>query len=358
MKRERLQQDVLKWTKWLLMIIFFMLLFYALSFLKPVWDIALTLIWPIVCACVAAYLLHPIIEKLVHLGLSRGIATFGLFFSFIVIIGVSLLFGVPALMKQVNEAMDVLPQHLGLIKQSIFSLQQSAESLPDPFGDHVSEWSGRVESFAARGLDQLETVILALIRSSMTWVIVPFLVFYLLKDYTLLQRVGYYLTPRPWRKKALRYLHDVDHTFGSYIRGQLLVALCVGGLSTIVFWLLGVPYPIVLGLFVGATDLIPYFGALIGAIPAVGAALLESTTLGIYTAISLIIIQQIEGNVLSPLIVGRTVHLHPVFIILALLIGVESAGVIGLLIAVPLAAIIKVTVLHIRQLVKGDIEFD
>lgn len=80
MKRERLQLDVLKWTKWLLMIIFFMLLFYALSFLKPVWDIALTLIWPIVVACVAAYLLHPIIEKLVHLGLSRGIATFGLFF--------------------------------------------------------------------------------------------------------------------------------------------------------------------------------------------------------------------------------------------------------------------------------------
>lgn len=156
----------------------------------------------------------------------------------------------------------------------------------------------------------------------------------------------------------LLYIRDVDKTFGSYIRGQLLVALCVGVISTITFWVLGVPYPVILGLFVGATDLIPYFGAIISAVPAIGVALLDSTSLAIYVAISLFIIQQVEGNILSPLIVGRTVHLHPVLIIFALLIGVEVAGVIGLLVAVPVTAIMKVTLMHIRQYLKGEVEYD
>lgn len=357
-KRDRMQQDVLKWGKWLIILVFFLLLIQVASYLEPIWLIGKTLILPLVVACVLAYLLHPIIEKLASFGLSRGLATALLFLAFLLTVALILVIGVPVLIRQVNEAIDVLPEHLASIKETIFTYQKQLSGLPDPIQVHVEEWTNRVETFTGSALDQLERVILTAIQSIMVWVVVPFIVFYLLKDYTLVQRVGFYITPRKWREKVHFYIRDVDKTFGSYIRGQLLVALCVGVISTITFWILGVPYPIVLGLFVGATDLIPYFGAFISAIPAVGVALLDSTSLGIYVAIALFIIQQIEGNVLSPLIVGRTVHLHPILIIFALLIGVEVAGVIGLLIAVPVTAILKVTLLHIRQYLKGEVEYD
>ncbi|WYS08035.1 AI-2E family transporter [Bacillus sp. FSL R5-0394] len=358
MKRERLQTDVLKWTKYLLIVLLLLLVGQVVLFLRPVWDILATLLGPLCVAFVSAYLLHPIVEWFVRLGLPRALATFMLFLAFILAIAAMLFWGLPALAAQVKEAMDVLPGQLAEVKKSLLNLQRTAENLPNPLDDHVGEWSVKIESFAKAGLDQIEQVIIRMLQSFMTWIVVPFLVFYLLKDYELLKRVAFYLTPRKWRKGLTAYANDVDQTFGSYVRGQLLVAFCVGVLSTVALWILGVPYPIVLGFFVGATDFIPYFGAIIGAIPAVGAALLESTTLGLYTVIALVIIQQIEGNLLSPVIVGRTVHLHPMIIIIALLIGVEAGGIVGLLIAVPVAAILKVTVVHIRQSIKGDIQHD
>ncbi len=358
MKRERLQQDVLKWGKWLIILVFFLLLGQLAAYLEPIWLIGKTLLLPLVVACVIAYLLHPIIEKLATYGLSRGLATALLFLLFIATIVLILMIGIPVFIRQVHEAIDVLPEQLASIKETIFTYQKQLSGLPDPIQVHVEEWTEKVETFAAKSLDQLEQIILTAIQSIMVWVVVPFIVFYLLKDYTLVQRVGFYITPRKWREKVLLYIRDVDKTFGSYIRGQLLVALCVGVISTITFWVLGVPYPVILGLFVGATDLIPYFGAIISAVPAIGVALLDSTSLAIYVAISLFIIQQVEGNILSPLIVGRTVHLHPVLIIFALLIGVEVAGVIGLLVAVPVTAIMKVTLMHIRHYLKGEVEYD
>ncbi len=164
----------------------------------------------------------------------------------------------------------------------------------------------------------------------------------------MIQRAVWYLTPRSWRKPLHRYVKDVDTTFGSFIRGQILVSLCVGILSSIALWIVGVPYAFLLGLFIGAADMIPYFGAFIGSLPALITALLESWKLALLTALAIIIVQQIEGNILSPVIVGRTLQLHPLLIIFALLVGAELGGIIGLLIAVPLLAIAKVTLIHIR----------
>src|SRR5690606_25965410 len=107
-------------------------------------------------------------------------------------------------------------------------------------------------------------------------------------------------------------------------------------------------------IFIGIADLIPYFGAFIGAIPAVVVAGLHSWQSALFTLVIIFIIQQIEGNVLAPIIVGKTLSLHPMFIIIALLIGVEIGGVVGLLLAVPLMAVGKVTLLHIRHHLMND----
>ncbi|MFS0786213.1 AI-2E family transporter [Shouchella sp. 1P09AA] len=358
MKRDMYIIDLVKWSKWLVMLVFVLLLLYALSYLAPLFQIIQPLIWPILVAILLAYLLHPLVEKAVHLGVNRTLATVLLFLLFLVSMATLLFIGIPIISRQIQEAVQVLPEHLATIKGMVFEFQEQTERLPDPLQDHVTDWSSKMEQFVEASLDQVESVIIKVIQMSILWIVVPFLVFYLLKDFALLQRVGFYITPKKWREKMRLYLKDVDKTFGSYLRGQLLVAVCVGGLSTIALWVLGVPYALLLGLFIGATDLIPYFGAFIGAIPAVGSALLDSPQLALFTAISIFVIQQIEGNVLSPLIVGKTVHLHPILIILALLVGVEVGGVIGLLVAVPITAIAKVTILHIRNYIKGEVEMN
>ncbi|SDC19393.1 AI-2E family transporter [Shouchella lonarensis] len=341
--------NLLKWTKWLIIALLFLIASRLMPFFHPVWDVICTLFWPICVAGLFAYLLHPIIEKLVHIGMSRTWAVVSLFVTFIVVTGAVVFFGVPILIRQITEAIDVLPGQLAEFEKLLLHVQHTVDRLPEPVDDYMDDWTGRLEGWSAQALDLMEQGLLRVAQSMIVWLVVPFLVFYLLKDYTLLVRVSYYLTPRRWRKPLHQYVHEVDVTFGAYIRGQLFVALCVGMLSVIAFWLLGIPYSLILGLFIGATDLIPYFGAFIGAAPAVVVAFMSSPTLALYTIIVIFVIQQIEGNVLSPVIVGRTVHLHPVFIILALLIGVEVAGIIGLLVAVPILAIVKVTLLHVRK---------
>lgn len=109
----------------------------------------------------------------------------------------------------------------------------------------------------------------------------------------------------------------------------------------------GMKYALVLGVIIGITNVIPYFGPIIGAFPAVIIALTMSFKMAIIVVVIIFGLQFVEGNILSPLIVGKSLHIHPVFIILALLIGGEVAGVVGLILAVPVFAILKVTLTHV-----------
>ncbi|WP_054635531.1 AI-2E family transporter [Thalassobacillus sp. C254] len=165
--------------------------------------------------------------------------------------------------------------------------------------------------------------------------------FYLLKDLEAFEKTVVQITPKKWRDEGLLLVRAVDEALGGYIKGQVLVALAIGLITTSALWLIGVPFPVLLGIFAALMELIPYFGAFLGAIPALLVAATVSFRVLIITSITLLIIQQIEGNLLSPLIVGKSVHLHPLLIIFALLLGFEVAGVLGLILAVPVFVIIS-----------------
>ncbi|WP_053070385.1 AI-2E family transporter [Alkalihalobacillus pseudalcaliphilus] len=315
---------------------------------EPVWVVAQALFWPFLLAATITYLLHPIVEGLHQYGLSRTLSVLIVFLVLIGTIVFAAILGVPFIIEQVQEAMQLLPQQFSHLQQYIEQISEQIERLPAPLSTHVDEWTTQIEKLGIRALDQVEKVAISILQSALALAVIPFLVFYFLKDYDLIQKVAWYLSPKKYRASLHRYAKDVDHSIGSYIRGQILVSICVFILATVGLWLLGVPYAILLGLFIGACDIIPYFGPIIGAVPAVIVALMDSVHTGILTVVILFIIQQIEGNILSPIIVGRTLHMHPLLIIFALLIGVEIGGVVGLLLAVPILAVIKVTLLHLR----------
>jgi predicted PurR-regulated permease PerM len=179
--------------------------------------------------------------------------------------------------------------------------------------------------------------------------IIPFIAFYMLKDFTTIKRAVWYITPKQWRRKGKRFLKDIDESLGSYIRGQLLVCLIIGSLSTVFFWLFHLKYPLLLGMIIGVTNVIPYFGPIIGAVPAVFIAATSSVKLVIITIAIVFVLQFLEGNILSPYIVGKSLHMHPLMIMVALTSGGEIGGIIGMIVAVPVLVVLKVSILHAKN---------
>ena len=138
------------------------------------------------------------------------------------------------------------------------------------------------------------------------------------------------------------YMDDVNAVVSSFIRGQLLDALIVGILSSIALYIVGLDFAVFVGMTSGLFNIIPYFGPLIGSVLAVVVGLLSgSLNKAVLAVIALVIVQQIDSNILSPKIVGNSVGLHPVFVMLAIIIGGSCFGIWGMLIAVPVAGIIK-----------------
>lgn len=177
--------------------------------------------------------------------------------------------------------------------------------------------------------------------------IVPFLVFYILKDFEVFERMVVSCLPRSRRKSIVMLLKDIDEALGNYIRGQFLVCIIIGVLAYIGYAIIGMPYALLFACVVAVFNIIPYMGPFLGAAPAIIMATTLSWRLVLLVAVVNTLCQMLESNVISPQVVGRKLHLHPLLIIFALLVGGEIAGMIGLILAVPFFAAAKVVIQHI-----------
>lgn len=176
----------------------------------------------------------------------------------------------------------------------------------------------------------------------------PIIAFYLLVDLPHIRRVVESLIPEDRKAEALVVGGRLNRTIGGYFRGQLLVASIVGILSGIGMAAIGLPFWIVVGVIAGVTNMIPMIGPWIGAIPAVVIALtMEDLSTAVWAAVILAVVQQIDNNWISPVIMQRAVKLHPAVVMLALLAGGTLLGFVGLLLAVPLVAVLKVILGHL-----------
>ena len=153
-----------------------------------------------------------------------------------------------------------------------------------------------------------------------------------------------------------RVAHDCAKTITGYISGNLLISVICGGLTFAVLAIMGVPYAGLIALFVGLADLIPLVGATLGAVIATLAGFVQSTTAGIVVIIFFVLYQQLENHLLQPLIFARTVQLNPLTVLIAILIAVELAGILGALLAIPVAGIIQIIVRDIWDTRRGQLK--
>ncbi|MEI5905733.1 AI-2E family transporter [Bacillus spongiae] len=341
------------YVKWIyrlslgLLILLFLYIFYLLA---PVWKPLLKLVFlslsPFIIGGFITYLLHPVVERLHRAGIPRISAIIIIYVFFFGGVGYGIYKGFPMLVEQLRQLSVHAPDYANEYKSWLTLIQKETSTWPDGLQHQLEDRIHALESWANGLVENILTMLLKLMNNLFIIVIIPFVSFYLLKDIAKVKKMALSLTPSKWRRKATSFMKDIDASLGGYIRGQLLVCFVIGVLSFLAFWMIKLHYPLILSIFVGFTNIIPYFGPIVGAVPALIIASTISVKMMFYVILIIILLQFLEGNILSPFIVGKSLHMHPLFIMGALIIGGEVAGVIGLIVAVPFFAIVKTALLH------------
>jgi len=335
---------------WLVYALLIMAALYLLMLISPaikaVYSFASAVLAPFVIAMIISYVLNPIVNLLNARRVPRTAAVLLIYAVFFVSITVILMNLIPVFVKQLKELDEYLPQ-LGFKAQYYMDSVNRSELLPPSVREGLNQAIREVERSVSESISRFVEHIGSTINAVFVGFIVPFLVFYILKDFKLIERTALAIVPKKHRLESIRLLIDIDQALGNYVRGQFIVCVVIGVLAYIGYWLIGMPYPLLLASIVALFNIIPYLGPFLGAAPALLMAATISLKMVALVAVVNIVVQTLESNVISPQVVGRKLHMHPLVIIFVLLVGGELAGIVGLILAVPMFAVIKVVFQHL-----------
>jgi predicted PurR-regulated permease PerM len=310
---------------------------------------------PVFLALIVVYLLNPIVARLHARGLPRVWGTLITYIVFLTIVVVALRFIIPMVANQVSSFVSTLP---GLLDRAQEFLTDTARRLGIQVRTTDILVSLTPQGQAGSFISRIFSVTAGFVHALVVFVLGAVLGFYLLVDLPKVQRGAMALIPLGRREEIRSILDKIGRALGGYFRGQLLVAAFVGLASMLGLWIVGLPYWALVGAVAGLFNLIPLIGPFIGAIPALFIAFTTSESggllhlepgwpLAIGASLALLIVQQIDNHIISPNVMARTVKLHPITVLLGLLIGGTLAGLVGMLLTVPVIASAKIILLHL-----------
>jgi predicted PurR-regulated permease PerM len=314
---------------------------------------------PFIVAFVIAYILHPLVDRLVRRGMPRGAAVAVVIVPILAILVLSLVFGIPALVGQIETLIKALPETVQRVATTLENLRARvmAANLPFGAGDSVARLNvdqAKIAAFleaqqkviAARawhtvlGVGKGVTFLLTMIGYL---VLTPVLIIYLLKDYNSMSARLRELIPMQQRASWIAFLAKFDDLLSRFLRGQLIEAVLVGIITWLGLMLFGVPYAGLVGVVAGVFNLIPYLGLVVSVIPVIIIAVMSGNFISIIakSGIVFFVVQLIDSTITGPRIVGGSIGIHPVVVILSLAVGSFFFGFVGLLLAMPAAILMK-----------------
>lgn len=330
---------------WMITGIIIFLFIFLLVKLFPFYGAFFSFVWhllaPFVIACFLAYLLYPVIEKIHSYGIPKGIAIlliYLLFFGGGAYLSYRLY---PVTVIQLRDFNEHLPQLLEMYETAIYQVYESTSFLPEAVHDKIDQLIRCIETNLEELIGNLIDGITKVFDMIIFITVLPVIVFYFLKDYEKIKQYFLKYIPKENQPVVKHIVQGIDVSLGNYIRGQLLVCVFVSLATYLVFELLNIDYSLLLAIIMGLTNIIPYFGPIIGAIPAVAIALTISGKMVVFVLIAVFGIQLIESNLIAPYIVGKSIDIHPIAIIFVLLLGGKLAGVLGMILAVPILTIMR-----------------
>ncbi|SEM69701.1 AI-2E family transporter [Paenibacillus sp. OV219] len=334
---------------WLVYLILGLVALYLLLLLKPIivhiYVFLRAVFAPFLIAMIISYVLNPIVSLLNERRVPRTIAVLLIYAVFCGTLTVILMNAIPMFLEQLQELNEHMPD-LTMKAQGIVNDLNNSSFLPESIRGGINKSIYKLEKQSSDAIFSFINNIGAMINIVFIAFIIPFLAFYILKDFEVFERTLLTYVPKSHRKHAVRLLKDIDNALGSYIRGQFLVCVIVGTLAYVGYLIIGMPYALLLASVVAVTNIIPYLGPFFGAAPALVMASTVSVKMMLLVVVVNTACQILEGNIISPQVVGRTLHMHPLSIIFVLLVGGELAGIVGMILAVPIFAALKVIIQH------------
>ncbi len=325
-----------------------LVILYFVWLLRPMFAVVYgflkAILSPFIIAIIISYVLNPVVKMLGGRKVPRTVSVLLIYAVFLTSLSVILMNVIPMFVEQLEELGEHLPE-LTLHTQQLMN-QWDNSILPGSIRMGMNNWFFQFEHRLAASISSFLNNIGTTIGVVFNAFIVPFLIFYMLKDFEAFERLVLRYLPRSRRKSIVTLLKEIDEALGNYVRGQLLVCVIVGVLAYIGYMIIGMPFALLLAGVVAVCNIIPYLGPFLGAAPAMIMATTLSWKMVLMVFLVNMICQLIESNVISPQVVGKTLHLHPMLIIFALLVGGEIGGIPGLILAVPLFAVGKVVIQH------------
>lgn len=325
----------------------------------------LPLLKPFIVAALVAYLSNPLIDKLVDYKVSRTLAVAIVLLALFLFFMACVLLLIPVIQKQINTLSDMIPSIVSWVEMKLIpwvnlqlgsaQISQSSD-LKKIFTDNVMK-AGSAGSWLLLTVFKSGKAIVELLTYT---VLIPFVTFYLMRDWHIILSKGKNLIPRSHQTTVARLFYECDLAIGGFIRGQFLVMLCVAIYYSITLSMIGLQTGIAIGVIVGIVTLIPYLGLAVGITIATIAALIQ---FGTFSSVLLVILafavgHSIENFILTPFFIGNRIGLHPVVVIFAIIAGASLFGFFGLLLALPVTAIIMVLLRYFFQVYQESLLYN
>ncbi|WP_308430696.1 AI-2E family transporter [Lentibacillus kapialis] len=316
---------------------------------SPIFQLVGAVALPVIGAGLLFYITRPLMHLLEKMKLHRLLAIMIIFILLIVAMFVAARYIFPSLQSQFSKLVSNIPGWISTLEGLIEYWQDNQRSIPDEVNEAINHIRSNLQSYIQSTMSFIFGFIGEFISIMFAMVLIPFFLFFMLKDG---EKFVPFITQFFEKKKAdnIRSLfYKIDEALTSYIQGQIIVALCIGTLLYVGYSIIGLHYALTLAIFGLVINVIPFIGPYIAVTPAIIVGFFQDPLMPVWVAVITVIAQQIEGNLVSPNVMGKALHLHPLTVITVVLAAGSIAGFLGMLFAIPLYAVVKTIISHFYQ---------
>ncbi|MDR3492349.1 MAG: AI-2E family transporter [Gammaproteobacteria bacterium] len=334
-----------------------MLIIFSIVFVGAFIYLLSPILTPFVVGILLAYLTNPLVKKLMKIGLSRTVSVSIVFLLLFIFVVLLLLLLVPIIEKQIQILMSMIPTVVEWLQNTIIPWVEENLGFNETLVNVANLKSVIADNWIKAGsaADWVVKTVLhsgfAILEWAFNLILIPVVTFYLLCDWTSFMKGLRNLLPRNIEPKVMEILSECDEVLSAFFRGQLLVMLSLSVMYSVGLTLIGLQVGILIGIISGLVSIVPYLGFIVGVISATIAAIVQfqSVTSVILVWSVFIIIHAIENMFLTPKLVGNKIGLHPVAVIFSILAGGCLFGFFGVLVALPVAAVIMVCLRYLHR---------
>ncbi|MCE5170046.1 AI-2E family transporter [Paenibacillus profundus] len=319
----------------------------------PLLILIKTVLLPVLLSGVLYYLLNPIVDYLEKKKVKRPFSILILYILILGIITIVVLAVIPVIQRQVSDLIANFPVFSEQI-QTLFTdligsdfINRFQQTIAFESSKLMNTISERASTLLNNTWSGIGGFLGAVTETVLTLATVPFILFYLLKDGKRLPQYILSFVPTTLRKQTEQVMTEMNHQISSYIRGQIVVSFCIGILLYIGYLIIGLEYSLILAVIAACTSIVPYLGPAIAITPALIVALVTSPVMLLKMIVVWTVVQLIEGKFISPQIMGKSLQIHPITIIFVILTAGNLFGILGIVLAVPGYAVLKVVITHL-----------